>query len=283
MDRLRALWSVSILLGLVVSGLLIGAVTTIPLLFDIARRLTAYQFIVTATFVLAGVVKGVTGLGLPTVSMAILGSFMPPTAAASLLLVPSFVTNVWQLFAGPAFIVLARRLWPLLVGIAVGTPVSAGLIDGSGTGWETAGLGCALVVYAGMALGNVRAIVPPGRERSLSLVAGLITGLVTGATGVFVIPAVPYLQSLGLAKDDLVQALGLSFTVSTIALAGGLAGSGTLQSERLGASAIAILPALVGMGLGQVVRARVSPPVFRFWFLICLAMLGAHLMLRAVL
>jgi hypothetical protein len=30
-------------------------------------------------------------------------------------------------------------------------------------------------------------------------VVGLATGLVTAATGVFVIPAVPYLQALGLA------------------------------------------------------------------------------------
>jgi uncharacterized protein len=54
-----------------------------------------------------------------------------------------------------------------------------------------------------------------------------------------------------LAKDDLVQALGLSFTVSTIALAGGLVGSGSLQTETLGTSAVAVLPALVGMAMGQ--------------------------------
>ena len=73
------------------------------------------------TFVLAGTVKGVTGMGLPTVAMGVLGVFMPPVAAASLLLIPSFVTNVWQLFTGPCFTGLLSRLWPMMLGVVVGT------------------------------------------------------------------------------------------------------------------------------------------------------------------
>ena len=76
---------------------------------------------IVATFFLAGAVKGVTGMGLPTVAMGLLGALMAPVLAAALLIVPSFVTNVWQLFAGPAFTVLARRLWPMMLGIIVGT------------------------------------------------------------------------------------------------------------------------------------------------------------------
>ena len=57
--------------------------------------------VVVATFVVAGFVKGVTGMGLPTVAMGVLGTLMLPAQAAALLLLPSFVTNVWQLFAGP--------------------------------------------------------------------------------------------------------------------------------------------------------------------------------------
>ena len=59
--------------------------------------------VATLTFLLAGFVKGVIGLGLPTVSMGLLSLVMAPAKAASLLIVPSFVTNVWQLAAGPSF------------------------------------------------------------------------------------------------------------------------------------------------------------------------------------
>ena len=104
-----------------------------------------------------------------------------------------------------------------------------------------------------------------------------------GGTGVFVIPAVPYLQALGLGKDDLVQALGLSFTVSTIALAVGLGARGVFQLDDLALSALAVLPALGGMWAGQVVRNRISPVTFRRGFLVCLLLLGVEMSLRSLL
>jgi uncharacterized membrane protein YfcA len=109
-----------------------------------------------------------------------------------------------------------------------------------------------------------------------------MTGLVTAARGVFVIPAVPYLGALGLTKDDLIQALGLSFTVSTVALAAALAGGGSFDAGTAGASALALAPALVGMAVGGWVRGRVSEQVFRRCFFLGLLALGAHLASRVL-
>jgi uncharacterized membrane protein YfcA len=106
--------------------------------------------------------------------------------------------------------------------------------------------------------------------------------LVTGATGVFVIPAVPYLGSLGLDRDDLVQALGLSFTVSTFALAAGLALHGALPLATSGTSLLAVLPALIGMWLGGWLRLRVRPETFRHAFFIGLLILGGKLIWRGL-
>ncbi len=235
------------------------------------------------TFFLAGIVKGVTGMGLPTVAMGLLGTIMPPVAAASLLVVPSFVTNIWQLLAGPRFAALAARLWPMLFGIVAGTLAGAGVIAGGNAGWTAMALGAALAIYAAMGLFSWHWQVTARGERKLSLFVGLTTGLVTGGTGVFVIPAVPYLQALNLHRDDLIQALGLSFTVSTIALGAGLASRGAFQAGDVGASALAVLPALLGMWAGQRIRQRISLVAFRRWFLICLLLLGLELMLRPFL
>jgi uncharacterized protein len=238
---------------------------------------------ISLTFFLAGMVKGVTGMGLPTVAMGVLGALMTPVTAAALLIVPSFVTNVWQLFAGPSVTTLIRRLWPMMLGIVLGTVSGSFILTEGNTRWTTAGLGCALVVYAGFTLLARQLSVPNHWERWLSPLVGLTTGIVTGGTGVFVIPAVPYLQALGLRKDDLIQALGLSFTVSTIALAVGLGWRGAFQLDGLALSSLAIVPALAGMWLGQAVRRRVSPETFRRWFLIGLLLLGAELVLKSIL
>lgn len=240
----------------------------------------ASLLIIAFTFFLAGIVKGVTGMGLPTVAMGILGTIMPPAGAAALLLVPSFVTNVLQLLSGPSFAALALRLWAMMLAILLGTIAGSWLMANDTAGWTTMGLGAALMIYAGYSLMARQLSVPRNLEPLLSPLIGVITGVVTGATGVFVIPAVPYLQSLGLTKDDLIQALGLSFTVSTIALGVGLTSGGALQLDSLSTSTLALAPALLGMWCGQRVRNAISPTTFRRWFLICLLLLGLELVLK---
>lgn len=233
-----------------------------------------------ATFFGAGVVKGVTGMGLPTVAMGVLGAFLSPLAAAGLLLAPSFVTNAWQLLVGPSPRAALARFWPMMLAIVAGTLAASAWLARGDTGATTTALGAALAVYASVAF-----VAPPFRmpmrwERSASPVVGLLTGLATGGTGVFVIPAVPYLQSLELPKDELVQALGLSFTVSTIALAIGLGWNGTLGGASTLGSLLAVIPALAGMAVGQRIRSHIDPPLFRRVFLVFLLLLGVEMASR---
>jgi uncharacterized membrane protein YfcA len=238
---------------------------------------------ISLTFFLAGIIKGVTGMGLPTFAMGVLGTMMPPVGAAALLIIPSFVTNIWQLAAGSSFRALVSRLWLMMLGVTLGTIAASWLLTNDSAGWTTMALGMALIAYAGFTLLAWQLFVPAHAERWLSPFIGLTTGLITGGTGVFVIPAVPYLQALSLKKEDLIQALGLSFTVSTIALAIGLAGGGAFHVESTITSALAAAPALAGMWVGQQVRQRISPTTFRHCFLICLLILGLHLVLRPFL
>ncbi|MBP0445167.1 sulfite exporter TauE/SafE family protein [Roseomonas sp. SSH11] len=238
---------------------------------------------IAAVFTLAGFVKGVIGLGLPTVAMGVLGSLMAPAAAAALLVFPSVVTNIWQMAGGPGLPALLRRLWPMLAGVCLGSWAGAGLLTGDNTRAAMAGLGAALLAYAAIGLLPWKLPrIPPRHEGWAGPLTGAATGLVTGATGVFVIPAVPYLGALGLTRDELVQALGLSFTVSTLALAVALGGAGVFNADLAWGSLVALIPALVGMWLGTALRRRVSPEAFRRWFFLGLLVLGVQLVARGL-
>jgi uncharacterized membrane protein YfcA len=238
--------------------------------------------IIAAAFLLAGTVKGVIGMGLPTVAMGVLGLVMPPVQAAALLVVPSLATNVWQMLAGPALGAALRRFATMLIGVCAGIFLGIGLLTGAAQTLASALLGGVLVAYGALGLTSARFAVPRRAERWLSPLVGLITGLLTGATGVFVVPAVPYLGSLGLERETLIQALGLSFTVSTIALAAGLAATGQFPASVVATSAFALIPAFAGMLAGQRIRRRIHPDVFRRWFFAGLAVLGAYMLVRAV-
>ena len=213
--------------------------------------------------------------------MGLLGLAMPPAYAAALLLVPSLVTNVWQLLAGPRFGALFRRLWGMMLGIVAGTLAGSGLITGA-------------TAPAAAALGGGPGALRPSRAGKAAAARAAHVGTLgraagrcsdwagDGATGVFVIPAVPYLGSLGLERDDLVQVLGLSFTASTLALAAGLAWHGALPLQAAGTSLLALVPALAGMALGGWLRARVRPETFRLCFFVGLLVLGGELVWRGL-
>ena len=161
--------------------------------------------------------------------------------------------------------------------------IAGGIIAGASAGIASAALGVTLMLYAGLGLSPLRPRVPAGAEPWLSPVVGLLTGVVSAGTGIFVMPSVPYLQALGLEKDDLVQALGITFLVATVALGFGLFSQGVLAGGTALTSLAMLAPALVGMWLGQVVRARISAAAFRMWFMIGLLVLGAHLALKPLM
>lgn len=237
---------------------------------------------VLAVFVVAGFTKGIIGLGLPTISMGLLAVVLPPTEAAALLILPSLITNVWQMVDGGHLRSVLRRLWPLNLGVCVGTWGGAAFLSGLGGPYGALALGIALIAYALSGLAALKLAVPRAAETWLGPMAGVVTGAITAATGVFVIPAVPYMQAIGLQKDELVQALGLSFTVSTLALAVTLAGGHAFTWDLAWPSLAALVVAILGMWLGQAVRARLSPQAFRVWFFAGLLVLGAYLAARGL-
>jgi len=169
----------------------------------------------------------------------------------------------------------------MMLGVCLGTWAGAGLMNGVSARYATIGLGAALILYAIVGLAAFRFSVRSALEPILSPIVGAITGVITAATGVFVIPAVPYLQGIGLEKDDLVQALGLSFTVSTLALAASLAAGGVFAPTMILPTLVALGVSLLGMWLGQIARERLSPSTFRRCFFVGLLLLGAWLAVRA--
>lgn len=259
-------------------------ISVVFLLAGVSDKMHASEAIVFigVVFLLAGWVKGVTGMGLPTVAMGTLGVVMAPVHAAALLVVPSLVTNIWQFAMGPGKRAIAKRLASLMLFICLGTFLGIHFLTSGSSCWPSVALGAVLAVYALLALFLPKFMIPTRFERTLSPVVGAVTGFLTGATGVFVVPAVPYLSTLRFTKDELVQALGLSFTVSTVALAVGLGSTGGLSSNTLLASLFAVAPALLGMFIGQRTRDRIDPVAFRKWFFVTMLLLGSYMFIKGL-
>ena len=239
--------------------------------------------IIAAVFLIAGAVKGVVGLGLPTVAIGLLTALIGLSEGMVLMVIPSLVTNLWQALAGGALVTIVRRVWGLLLTIFIGAWIGVNIFGRSDTLLLTAFLGILLCAYAVFGLTSPKLPQPGRHEGWLSPVLGIINGIVTGLTGTFFIPGLPYLQTLGFPRDALVQAMGILFLVSTAALAVALAGHGRVDANIGSVSAFATLPALLGMGLGARLRQRLSEQRFRQALFIALLLLGLYIALRALM
>jgi len=214
-----------------------------------------------AVFFAAGLVKGISGMGLPTVAMSLLALLMPPAAAAALTTLPALATNVAQC-TGPHAPSLLRLLWPAWLGLALATLLAPGLDDAALARTAPRLLGAVLLAYGAWGLWRPQLPALPRSRRSAGALAGVATGFVTAATGVFVLPLVPYLQMLRLERAALVQALGLSFTIATLALAWRLQAGGAPVAAQA-ATPLALAAAFAGLGAGRLVRDRLSGPAFQ--------------------
>ena len=234
-------------------------------------------------FLVAGLVKGIVGLGMPTVSLALMAAVIDLKSAIVLVLVPTLVANVWQSLVGGRLRLILARHWPLLALASFGIWVGVGLLAESDARLYSGLLGLLLMAYAGFSLG-VRDVPSPGRhEVWLGPLIGGLSGLAAGMTGSFAVPGVPYFQSLALKRDELIQTLGVTFTVAAVSLALALKRNDLIEPAALGLSAAALVPTFAGLALGQAARRRLSEQSFRQVFFAALGLLGLYLAVKGLL
>lgn len=234
-------------------------------------------FAILGTFLLAGTVKGIIGLGLPTVSLALLTLTIGLPNAMALILVPSLITNLWQALVGGNGRTILHRIWLFLL-MASGTVwLGASALTRIDLQALSALLGVLIAVYSITNLAGLSLSITKRQEAWLGPVIGAVNGVLTGMTGAFVVPGVFYLQMIGLSRDMLIQAMGMLFTVSTLALGVSLLANNLLTIELGQMSAAALLPAIIGMVIGQRIRKNLPEKLFRQIFFISLLMLGAYI------
>ena len=224
-----------------------------------------------AVFLLAGTVKGLVGLGLPTITIALTSLVLPLTEAITLIALPTIFTNVWQAAIGGQFWVILRRQWPLIVPLMIALYLTMWLIGQKGPNWAFLVLAAVLIVYSGLGLLRIRLHIHADLEKPLAPVIGVVSGFVAGLVGVPIIPLMPYLQGLDIKPSELVQSLGVVLCATSLTLTVSLLNFGLLDGPRAIVSAAAVVPALAGMWVGQQIRLRLSVEQFRlavFWALL---------------
>jgi len=237
--------------------------------------------LVATVFLLGGTIKGMTGLGLVTVSLGLLAATLDLTTAMALLIFPALFTNIWQSLVGKNSIALLKRILPFLFFATVAIWFGSKVLLSVDTSILLLLLGTLIIVYSSLDLFGVRFSISQENEKFAGPIFGLVNGIFAGMTGSFVVPGVMYLQAIGLSRDQIVQAMGMLFTLSTIGVAFALNKNNFITTELTMTSAFAVFPALLGLIIGQQIRKSLSEARFRRIFLVSILILGVLIIVRA--
>lgn len=240
-------------------------------------------FIIFTAFLTGGTIKGLAGLGLPVITVAVLTFAFGLPNAMALTIAPGLIANLWQAISGgylrAAFKRIAVFLVPSLFTIWFGT----GLLISLDSDWLIVMLGLILMVYAAIGISGFSVTIPPRQENWIGPVFGAVNGVTTGMTGVTSTPSVIYVNGLGMKREMFIQALGLLFLTSYIVLTASFWIRGLMDLEVGTLSVFACIPTLVGMTLGRFLRSRTSEAGFRRLFYRVLLLVGIYLVARAVI
>ena len=238
--------------------------------------------IATAAFLLAGLVKGLAGIGLPTAAIAFMTLFLDPRTAIALVLFPMIGSNFWQMVRGGEILRTARRyaLFGFILFIGVGA-TAYGTQNASDRAL-LAILGVAILIFV---VASWRKMVPQLAERFDPIAQvgfALLCGFVGGMTAAWGPMLAMYLTTKGVDKDEFIRAAGFLITIGSIPLIFAYAEIGFLTGPLAGVSTAMLVPTLLGFTAGEYIRNRMSIEAFRNAMLIVFVFLGLNLIRRAI-
>ena len=237
---------------------------------------------IVGVYLIAGLVKGATGFGLPVVAVTLLPFVVPVEMALALNAVVIFATNIQQIRQGGAIREGLAAAWPMMLGMTLTVPVGALFARGISEQMLMTILGVFVLLFVISNFLNPALKIPAGWARRMGFGMGLASGIVGGLTSAPGPIFVMYVVALHLARPVFMTALGFIMALFGLAVSGSYIWVGVLRWEHAGPGLMSFIPALIGMWLGNRWAKRLPLETFRRIVLVLLGVLACLLIRRAL-
>ena len=227
-------------------------------------------------------IKGALGLGFSTICLAILANAIPLKDAIAIVLIPSLLSNIQVMIGAGNFRISVKTFWPMLLTAIVGMMVGLQFLLSADTRISVATLGVILIIYGFWGYFNQTFRIRDESIPRLNPIVGFLTGIVNGATGSQIFPIMPYLLSLNISKEVLVQTINLSFTICSLIMMATMWNVGVLNASLALSYSAAIVPVVIFVWLGAKLRARFSESLFRRLAMLLVIVLGIGLVMKVL-
>ena len=141
---------------------------------------------------MAGVVKGVIGIGLPIVTIVILSHFLDAHLVLAIVTLPILFTNLWQAVGSGSLLTPLKRFWPMILCLVLGIVFAAQLAAAVDTDVLYGLMGISVVVFAVTSYIRPSGGLKETTERWAGPLAGAIGGILGGVSTIWGPPMMMY-------------------------------------------------------------------------------------------
>ncbi|NND50577.1 MAG: sulfite exporter TauE/SafE family protein [Rhizobiales bacterium] len=238
--------------------------------------------LIAAAFMLGGFVKGLIGVALPMLAMAILTIEVSVPLAVSLVVLPTLVANIYQGVRPSEFGAAMRRFWPLLLAVVPGIGIGTGLLASLSSQALLGFMGVSVLAVVALQIAHPERAIPRQFERWTTPVVGMFSGIVGGVVGLYGPPMAVYMASLRMHKDAFIASISLANCAASLPLAVFLYFRGIAEPAVIATSIGAMAPMFAGLIAGQRLRGRIDAQLFNRLLQIALIVAGLNFLRGAI-
>jgi uncharacterized membrane protein YfcA len=237
--------------------------------------------IIIVAFLIGGFVKGVVGVALPMLAMAILTMFYSVPLAVSLITIPTLSANIYQAIRPGEMQpdetkAAIRRFWPLLVTLVPGIGLGTAFLATLSSSYLMGCLGIAILVAVGFQIVRPEHPIPHSIEKWASPIIGTVSGLVGGVAGLYGPLMAVYMSGLRMPRNTFICSISIANVAGSLPLTLFIYFRGIADLQLLAVSLIATVPMFAGLIAGQRARHLINAHVFYRLLQIVLVIAGIN-------
>ena len=226
---------------------------------------------------IAGLLKGVIGVGMPIVAFPMLSMLVDVQTAVMLLSMPLVLSNIPQALEGGLVGPTLWSLLPVLVGMVPGLGIGVAVLLHVDPAAAKIAAGLSVILVAALTLLAPKLQIKPLMIGPVGLGAGFCGGLLGGIAAASGPLVFMFLLAKGLSGKAFTKEASMFLVVSSALLASVLATSQKFDWRDVLISTLATAPVAAGMLAGQKLRDAVPADAFKTLVVVVVLLSGAQL------
>ena len=234
--------------------------------------------LVAVTLLVAGLVKGVIGVGMPVVAFPLLSMLVDVQTAVMLLSVPLVLSNIPQALEGGLVPQTLRSLAPVLVGMMPGVWIGVAVLLNVDPAAAKIAAGAGVMFVAALTLLAPKLQIKQRLAGPVGFGAGFCGGLLGGIAALSGPLVFIFLLAKGLRGRAFTKEASMVWVVSSVLLAAALASSHRFDWRDVLVATLATAPVVAGTLVGQKLRDAVPADTFKKLVVLMVLVSGAQLL-----